>query len=148
MISKHGHPLLAEPARLAMMKLLFPNAFLVTPNLHEAGVLAEMTVYDRASMMEAAARIAAMGPEGVLVKGGHLKGEAVDLLHWKGSNRFYPAPRIDTPHTHGTGCTYSACITAELAKGRNLPDAVDIAKKFITRAIENQSRLRQGRRSN
>ena len=144
MISKHGHALLTEPAREAMVKLLFPSAFLVTPNLHEASVLAHMPVHDRASMEEAAARIAAMGPAGVLVKGGHLEGEAVDLLYWKGASRFYPAPRIDTPHTHGTGCTYSACITAELAKGCELPRAVETAKKFITRAIETNPGLGKG----
>jgi hydroxymethylpyrimidine/phosphomethylpyrimidine kinase len=144
MISKHGHPLLSEPARLAMVRLLFPNAFLVTPNLHEAGVLAGMHVYDRASMEEAAVRIASLGPSAVLVKGGHLEGDAADLLYWKGTSRFYPAPRIDTPHTHGTGCAYSACITAELAKGRGLLDAVDTAKRFITRAIETNPGLGKG----
>jgi hydroxymethylpyrimidine/phosphomethylpyrimidine kinase len=144
MISKHGHPLLAESARLAMVRLLFPNAFLVTPNLHEAGILAGMPVRDPASMEEAAAKISSMGPSAVLVKGGHLEGEAADLLYWKGTSRFYSAPRIATPHTHGTGCTYSACITAELAKGRALPEAVDIAKRFITRAIETNPGLGKG----
>jgi hydroxymethylpyrimidine/phosphomethylpyrimidine kinase len=144
MISKHGHPLLTEPAREAMVRLLFPNAFLVTPNLHEASALTLMPVRDRASMEEAAARIAAMGPEGVLVKGGHLEGEAVDLLYWKGTSRFYSSPRIYTPHTHGTGCTYSACITAELAKGCDLPSAIETAKRYITRAIETNPGLGKG----
>ncbi len=144
MAGKHGHPLLTEPARAAMVDFLFPYAFLVTPNLHEAGILAGMPVGDLACMEEAAVRIASMGPAAVLVKGGHLKGEAVDLLYWRGENYYFRAPRIDTPHTHGTGCTYSACITAELAKGRKLPEAVDIAKKFILRAIETNPGLGKG----
>jgi hydroxymethylpyrimidine/phosphomethylpyrimidine kinase len=144
MITKHGHPLMTEQARSAMVELLFPSAFLVTPNLHEAGILAGMQVYDVVTMEEAAIKIAALGPEAVLVKGGHLEGEAVDVLFWKGESRYYQAPRIDTVHTHGTGCTYSACITAELAKGRDLADAVDIAKRYITRAIETNPGLGRG----
>ena len=144
MISKHGQPLVTEQAREAMAELLLPNAFLVTPNLHEASVLARMPVGDPASMKEAAIRIAAMGPEAVLVKGGHLKGEALDILYWKSKIRAFGAPRIVTVHTHGTGCTYSACITAELAKGCGLEEAIDIAKRFITRAIETHPGLGLG----
>jgi len=144
MISKHGKPLISEEARAAMARLLLPRAFLVTPNLHEAGVLAGMPVSDLAGMREAAIRIAALGPEAVLVKGGHLTGEAVDVLFWRGRTLYYRAPRIDTVHTHGTGCTYSACITAELAKGCGLTEAVDIAKRFITRAIETHPGIGKG----
>jgi hydroxymethylpyrimidine/phosphomethylpyrimidine kinase len=144
MISKHGQPLMTEEARTAFADLLLPKAFLVTPNLHEAGELARMAVFDLATMKEAAARIAALGAHAVLIKGGHLEGDAIDILYWRGEIRAYRSPRISTTHTHGTGCTYSACITAELSKGRNLVDAVEIAKRYITRAIETNPGLGQG----
>lgn len=144
MISKHGQPLITEQARAAMTKLLVPIAFLVTPNLHEAEELARMQVHDLATMKEAAARIAALGARAVLIKGGHLETDAIDVLYWEGGIACYRSPRIHTVHTHGTGCTYSACITAELAKGRDLADAVEIAKRYITRAIETNPGLGKG----
>jgi hydroxymethylpyrimidine/phosphomethylpyrimidine kinase len=144
MISKHGQPLMLETARKAMAELLLPNAFLVTPNLHEAGELAHMSVHDLVTMKEAAIKIASMGARSVLIKGGHLEGDAIDVLYWEGEFSFYRSPRIHTSHTHGTGCTYSACITAELAKGRELRVAVDIAKKFITQAIKTNPGLGKG----
>lgn len=144
MISKHGQPLMTDEARTAFAGLLLPKAFLVTPNLSEAGELARMTVCDTATMKEAARRIAALGAEAVLVKGGHLEGDAVDILYWKGETLEYRSPRIRTVHTHGTGCTYSACIAAELAKGLDLAAAVAVAKKFITRAIHTNPGLGKG----
>jgi hydroxymethylpyrimidine/phosphomethylpyrimidine kinase len=144
MISKHGQTLLTKQARAAMAELFLPRAFLVTPNLREAAELARMRVEDFRAMKDAAAKIAALGAEAVLVKGGHLKAEAVDVLYYRNRFFFYEAPRINTVHTHGTGCTYSACITAELAKGRDLTDAVDTAKRFITRAIATAPRLGKG----
>jgi hydroxymethylpyrimidine/phosphomethylpyrimidine kinase len=95
-------------------------------------------------MKEAALRIAAMGAKAVLVKGGHLESDAVDVLYYMDGFFFYRSPRVLTPHTHGTGCTFSACITAELAKGLDLPDAVEIAKKFIAQAIETNPGLGRG----
>jgi hydroxymethylpyrimidine/phosphomethylpyrimidine kinase len=144
MISKHGQPLMTENARTAMSELLLPRAFLVTPNLHEAGELAQMEVFDLVTMKEAAMKIALLGAKSVLIKGGHLEEEAMDVLYWNGEFAFYRSPRIHTSHTHGTGCTYSACIVAELAKGRNLADAVGIAKKFITQAIATNPGLGKG----
>jgi len=101
-------------------------------------------VTDVDSMEEAARRIARRGIRAVLVKGGHLRDAAVDVLLCQGSIRRYTAPHIETRHTHGTGCTYSAAITAQLAKGRDLPDAVEAAKRFITRAIEGSPGLGKG----
>jgi hydroxymethylpyrimidine/phosphomethylpyrimidine kinase len=144
MISKHGHALMTSEARTTLAELLLPNAFLVTPNLYEASELSSMPVHDIATMKEAAIKIAGRGAKAVLVKGGHLETEAVDVLYWNKSFRYYAAPRIDTIHTHGTGCTYSACITAELAKGLELEEAVAIAKRFITRAIESNPGLGGG----
>lgn len=144
MISKHGHPLMTEQARKVVVERLLPRAFLITPNLHEAGELAGMPVDTIESMAEAATKICTLGAQAVLIKGGHLEGDAVDLLYCQGEIHYFRAPRIVTQHTHGTGCTYSACITAELAKGRCLVDAVGIAKKFITRAIETAPGLGKG----
>jgi hydroxymethylpyrimidine/phosphomethylpyrimidine kinase len=144
MISKHGHPLMMENARKTLAERLLPSAFLVTPNLHEAGELAHMHVHDLVTMKEAAKKIASLGSRSVLVKGGHLEGDAIDVLYCEGEFSFYRSRRILTSHTHGTGCTYSACITAELAKGLDLWDAVSIAKKFITQAIATNPGLGKG----
>jgi hydroxymethylpyrimidine/phosphomethylpyrimidine kinase len=144
MISKHGQPLMEEPARAAFAKLLLPCAFVVTPNLYEAGELAGMPVTDLNSMKEAAVRIEAMGAKAVLIKGGHLEADAVDVLYWRGGYCFYRSPRVSTLHTHGTGCTFSACITAELSKGLDLPESVEIAKRFVTQAIVTNPGLGKG----
>jgi hydroxymethylpyrimidine/phosphomethylpyrimidine kinase len=144
MISKHGAPLIAEEARSTMIECLFPLAFLVTPNLNEAAALSGMPVRDLATMQQAATKIASSGACAVLIKGGHLTGDAIDLLYWKNEFRQYSACRVDTVHTHGTGCTYSAAITAELAKGQDLPEAVSIAKRFITEAIKTNPHIGKG----
>ncbi len=120
------------------------RCFLITPNLDEAAMLAGFPVNDMESMHRAAEKIAAMGAANVLVKGGHLAGEAADLLYSSKGFREYRAARIETAHTHGTGCTYSAAITAELAKGTPLEQAVERAKAFITRAIQTNPGLGQG----
>ena len=144
MISKHGQPLMAESARTAFAKLLIPHAALITPNLHEAGILAGMVVKDVSSMEEAARRICGLGAGAALVKGGHLAGDAVDVLFWQGEIRRFASPRIDTHNTHGTGCTFSAAITAGLAKGLKLPESVEVAKRYITRAIQSHPGLGRG----
>jgi hydroxymethylpyrimidine/phosphomethylpyrimidine kinase len=144
MISKHGAALIAEDAREALRRLLLPHAFLVTPNLHEAAALAGMEVTDERSMEEAARRIAALGPQAVLVKGGHLAGDAVDLLFYEGRVERFTARRISSRHTHGTGCTYSAAITAGLAKGQQLTEAIGAAKRYITNAIASAPGLGRG----
>jgi hydroxymethylpyrimidine/phosphomethylpyrimidine kinase len=135
MIGKHGAHLMDADARSALRRLLLPRASLVTPNLDEAGELAGIEVRDPESMREAAKRIAGFGVQSVLVKGGHLEGDAVDILWDDGIFSEYRSPRMETRHTHGTGCTYSAAITACLAQGLALPDAVGQAKKFIREAI-------------
>ena len=144
MVSKHGALLLKQSAVRIFIKELIPCATLVTPNLYEAQVLSGIRVRDPESMEKAARIIAGFGPQAVLVKGGHLQGEAMDLLWWKGRIHIFKAPRIRTRHTHGTGCTYSAAITAELAKGEDLFSAVTSAKKFITRAIRTNPGLGHG----
>jgi hydroxymethylpyrimidine/phosphomethylpyrimidine kinase len=135
MISKHGAPLMDPNARATLRDLLLPRAAMVTPNLHEAAEIAQMPVGNPAQMRAAAQRIAGFGPAAVLVKGGHLEGAALDILYCNGVFTEFESPRFDTPHTHGTGCTYSAAITAFLALEATPEDAVRAAKAFITEAI-------------
>ena len=136
MVAKSGDPLLQPDARAALIGRILPLALVVTPNLPEAEALTGMPVTTRAEMEEAARRIHAMGPRNVLVKGGHLKGEAVDLL-WTGrALTAFSAPRIDSNNTHGTGCTFSAAIASGLALGRPLAEAVREGKAYVTRAIQ------------
>lgn len=135
MIATSGDPLLEPDAREALIGEILPLALVVTPNLHEAGALAEMAVTTREDMEEAARRIAKLGPRHVLVKGGHLTGEALDLLFNGREFTAFSAPRIDSANTHGTGCTFSAAIAAGLARGRPLPEAVRDAKAYVARAI-------------
>jgi len=145
MISTNGAPLLDEDARTAFTDCLIPRAFLLTPNLDEAASLAGFPVKDLASMRKAAETLASRGAKNVLIKGGHLEGDAVDLLFEPehGFHEFTGA-RIVTPHTHGTGCTYSAAITAELAKGLPLRAAISKAKEFISAAIRTAPGLGSG----
>jgi hydroxymethylpyrimidine/phosphomethylpyrimidine kinase len=144
MISKHGAPLMAEEARRAMLAEIVPLAYLLTPNLHEAASLTGLQVNNLDSMRRAAENLHGIGARYVLVKGGHLEGAAIDLLLADGRFYEFARERIDTPHTHGTGCAYSAAITAELAKGTAIVEAVGIAKEFITRAIGTNPGLGHG----
>ncbi len=146
MTSKHGDPLLPKGAVDALKRRLFPNAALVTPNLHEAAALLGDAVENEDQMRDAARAVHDLGAAAVLVKGGQLRGkEAVDLFYDGAEFVRLAAPRIDTPHTHGTGCTYSAAITALLARGETLVDAVRQAKDFISRAIASAPGLGHGR---
>ena len=147
MISKHGAPLVEDDAREALTQYLLPRAFLVTPNWHEALSLAgldEDASGDPETLGERAAQIILdRGAKAVLIKGGHrppvnplaAPTEANDVLYYDGDQYLYAAPRVDTKHTHGTGCTYSAAITALLARGVPLVEAVGQAKQYIHRAI-------------
>jgi hydroxymethylpyrimidine/phosphomethylpyrimidine kinase len=144
MISKHGAPLMEEAARAAVLEQIVPVSFLLTPNLHEAAALTGGTVETVEDMKRAAERLCGYGARNVLVKGGHLPGKAIDLLLTSGGFHQFDSERVDTPHTHGTGCAYSAAITAGLAKGESLLEAVGKAKDFITRAIRTNPGLGHG----
>ena len=136
MVAKSGDPLLRPDARQALISRILPLALVVTPNLPEAEALSGISVRGREGMEEAARRIHALGPRHVLVKGGHLEGDALDLL-WDGRDfTELSAPRVDSPNTHGTGCTFSAAIVAGLALGQSLLEAVRRAKAYVTRAIQ------------
>ncbi len=135
-MSKHGNPLLAEDAVGALRERILPLASLVTPNLAEAGGLVGERVETRDDMRRAAEAILALGPGAVLVKGGHLPGPtAADLYADEEREEWLEAERIDTPNTHGTGCTLSAAIAARLAWGGELLDAVRAGKAFVTEAL-------------
>ncbi len=136
MIAKSGAPLLRPEAVDALRTLLLPLALVVTPNLHEAEALVGREVRTLADMEEAARRLADLGPRVVVVKGGHLPGAAVDVVFDGSQVEHLEAPRVETPHTHGTGCVFSAAIAASLARGEGVSEALRSAKAFITRAIE------------
>ncbi|WP_392674273.1 bifunctional hydroxymethylpyrimidine kinase/phosphomethylpyrimidine kinase [Streptomyces sp. LN785] len=134
-VSKHGDRLLADEALDAVRTELLPTATVATPNLDEVAQLTGVAVSDEADMRRAATRLLAYGPRWVLVKGGHLPGEAVDLLTDGDEEHWLRAPRHDNRHTHGTGCTLASAIAVGLAQGRPVPDAVRRAKEYITGAI-------------
>ena len=135
-VSKHGHPLLAEDAVGALRSEILPLATLVTPNLPEAALLAGFPVQTRGEMERAGVAILELGATAVLVKGGHLEGgEATDLLVTAEGTEAIEGERIDTPHTHGTGCVLSAAIAAHLARGDDLETSVRAGKAFVTEAI-------------
>jgi hydroxymethylpyrimidine/phosphomethylpyrimidine kinase len=185
-VSKHGDSLISAGALEAIKAELLPLTTVVTPNLLEANLLTGMTITDEADMLEAAQRIATFGPRWVLVKGGHLPGNPVDLLYgawdgggvWDGDGTWeeggvrasgsprdgdpldgggagargavaraaglgassvvvrYPGRRIDSKHTHGTGCTLASAIASYLALGADVPRAVESAKEYVTGAID------------
>ncbi len=144
MISKHGAPLMQENACEALITELLPQAFLVTPNLPEAVRLTGISCESAASFDPMARKIASFGPKAVLIKGGHFEGEAADYLYENGHGQFFRAERVATRHTHGTGCTFSAAITAGLALGWNLTESVERAKHFVTLAIQQAPGLGSG----
>jgi hydroxymethylpyrimidine/phosphomethylpyrimidine kinase len=144
MVAKSGDSLLEPDAVEALIRHILPLALVVTPNLPEAEVLSGLTVSNREDMEEAARRIGKLGARHVLVKGGHLKGDAVDIL-WNGREvTAFQVPRVESSNTHGTGCTLSAAIAAGLAKGRPLGEAVREAKAYITKAIREGFALGRG----
>ncbi len=144
MVSKHGALLISEAAKTILQVRLMPYAALVTPNIPEAEALSGLPVRNKEEMRAAALAIHRSGARAVLVKGGHSEGAATDILYAGGKWFEYSSPRIKTRHTHGTGCTYSAAITAALALGFALPDAVQVAKKFISAAIASAPGLGRG----
>jgi hydroxymethylpyrimidine/phosphomethylpyrimidine kinase len=134
-VSKHGDSLLSPTAVTAIRERLLPLAAVVTPNLPEAELLTGMTIRDEDAMLAAARQIAELGPRWVLLKGGHLPGSPVDLLVGQDATVRFPGTRIDTPHTHGTGCTLASAIASGLARGLDMESAVRAAREYVTGAI-------------
>jgi hydroxymethylpyrimidine/phosphomethylpyrimidine kinase len=146
MVAKSGSVLLAAEAIHALRTELLPLALMVTPNISEAGVLCgrRLDAPTDDDLKNAAREIFQMGPRYVLIKGGHRDGDATDILFDGKNFEIFSAPRIETTHTHGTGCTLSAAIAALLAKGQSVPAAVGNAKKYITAAIAQAPGLGKG----
>jgi hydroxymethylpyrimidine kinase/phosphomethylpyrimidine kinase len=144
MVAATGSPLLREDAMAALVKLL-ASAELVTPNVLETERLSGIKIRSIGDMRRAAYAISKFGPRAVLVKGGHLRGrEIVDLLYTNGKFKEFKGPRVTSEATHGTGCSFAAAITAELAKGESLQGAVANAREFIKTAIEGRLRVGKG----
>lgn len=144
MISKSGYKLLQPEAEAVLIQELLPLATVVTPNIPEAEVILKRQIHSLEEMEAAAADIQAMGPRHVLLKGGHRAEDATDVLF--DGNRFVrlEAVRIETRHTHGTGCTLSSAIAANLAKGMTVSAAVSEAKRYITVAIQHALLIGKG----
>jgi hydroxymethylpyrimidine/phosphomethylpyrimidine kinase len=134
-VSKNQDILLSEDSIDALVEKLFPLATVITPNLHEASILAGRQVASVGEMQEAAKALYDLGARNVIVKGGHLEGDAVDLLYDGTAFTEIRAERIESHNTHGTGCTYSAAIAAFLARGEDLNASVALAKEYVTGAI-------------
>ncbi|WP_409298561.1 bifunctional hydroxymethylpyrimidine kinase/phosphomethylpyrimidine kinase [Peribacillus sp. SCS-26] len=137
MVAKGGHTLLQLEAVEALKKHLLPLSLLATPNIPEAEVLTGLSIHTLHDKKEAARRIIDLGVKNAVIKGGHEGNstESIDLLFDGTSFEQFPGLRIATKNTHGTGCTFSASITAEIAKGKELKEAVQTAKQFIGAAI-------------
>lgn len=136
MYAKNGSALMEEEAIATLIEKVLPLATLITPNIPEAEKIADMQITTLAEMEQAARLIHQATGAAVLVKGGHRVADATDLLFDEETLFSYEAPRIDTKNTHGTGCTLSSAICAQLALGASLPEAVQQAKDYITQAIQ------------
>lgn len=145
MVAKSGQPLQEPDAIETLKQHLLPLGLLVTPNIYEAERLTGLTIRTLAEARQAAKHIHTMGCRHVLIKGGHLlERPGTDLLYDGRFFRMYPGEFIDTPNTHGTGCTYASAITAQLSKGKSVPDAVEAAKSYISQAIVHSLALGHG----
>jgi hydroxymethylpyrimidine/phosphomethylpyrimidine kinase len=144
MIAKSSAPLLKPDAIEALKTRLLPQATVVTPNLHEAGALTGREIKTLAQMKEAARAILNLGPANVVIKGGHLEGVAADVLYDGREFIEFRAERIDTKHTHGTGCIFASAIAANLAHKRSVRESVAAAKDFITAAIHGSLAIGKG----
>lgn len=143
MVSTSGSRLLRPEAEQALVEELFPGA-VVTPNLFEAQVLAEMEIRTKEDMLTAAQKIMQTGCKAVLLKGGHLDGTADDLLYRNDDFHWFTAERVNNPNTHGTGCTLSSAIACGLALGKPLEQAVEEAKQYLTGALKTGLDLGRG----
>jgi len=144
MVATSGDRLLDSGAEKSLLNELLPLTTLITPNLHEAAVLVGRPLKSLKDLQAASRNLVERGAGAALIKGGHLEGDAIDIL-WDGSEeRIWRRPKINTTRTHGTGCTLSAAITAGLAHGEDLGDAVNRAIQFVVRAIRTAPQLGRG----
>lgn len=144
MVAKGGAALLDDAAVAILRERLLPLATIVTPNVPEAEALTGLSIRTVSDLERAAVRLIELGARAALVKGGHLDGPAVDVLHDGKASTHLSAPRLETRHTHGTGCTLSSAIVARLALGDDLASACRAAKTYVTEAIGRAPGLGQG----
>ena len=144
MIAKSGDPLLEKTAIETLRSRLVPAASVITPNIPEAETLTGMNITSDSEARAAAEKLVGMGAKSVVIKGGHREGPAVDLFYDGAQFHEFTNERIDTPNTHGTGCTFASAIAAGLAKGLPLFDAVAMAKDYVTEAIRRSFPIGQG----
>ena len=148
MVAKGGAPLLQQNAVDSLVKFLLPQAEVITPNLPEAMALTGIDIVDKQSAQRAAQMLQAQGVKTVVIKGGHSgnsqSAECRDWIFTPNEHFVLQSPRYPTPHTHGTGCTFSACLTAELAKGADIRSAVQTAKAYIGAAISHPLNIGHG----
>ena len=145
MVSTSGSRLLAPEAQEALEQELLPLATVITPNIPEATALTGMEIHSPGEMTQAARMLARKFPGvAILVKGGHAVNDANDLLVTQEKEEWFPGKRVDTPNTHGTGCTLSSAIAANLALGHSLPQAIQRAKEYIVGALSHDPRLGHG----
>jgi hydroxymethylpyrimidine/phosphomethylpyrimidine kinase len=145
MVAKGGAALLADEAVEALVRLLLPRAAVVTPNVPELEALTQTGVADEADLLLAAQELLATGPAAVLAKGGHLAGEmVVDWLVTRNGQRRFAAPRMNTRHSHGTGCTLASAVATGLAAGLPLPSAVERARAYLLSSLAAAPGLGQG----
>ena len=144
MVATAGSSLIKSGAVQTLSDILLPIATLVTPNIPEAQVLSGLVITDKKEMEKAAKYIGDTYGCAVLLKGGHSVNDANDLLYSDGKMTWFEGKRIDNQNTHGTGCTLSSAIAANLAKGKNIYDSVNSAKKYISAALAAQLDLGKG----
>jgi hydroxymethylpyrimidine/phosphomethylpyrimidine kinase len=145
MVAKGGQALLDDKALGALRSRLLPRAALLTPNIPEAEMLTGFTIEDPEAMLQAGRDLLALGPAAVLVKGGHLRGEdLVDVLVTRTEVHSFSGRRIDTVHTHGTGCTLASAIAEGLGRGMALPTAIERARAYVRQAIQTAPGLGKG----
>jgi len=144
MIAKGGAKLLNDDAIENLKAELFPLALIITPNVPEAEILSGVKISCPDDMIQAAAQLLKTGPEVVVIKGGHLDGDATDLIYTKDEQHYLRSARIMTKCIHGTGCTFSAAITAYLTRGMETIDAIKCAKTYITQAIITAKEIGKG----
>jgi len=136
MVATSGSRLLNEEACSALIGQLLPLATVITPNIPEAEALSGLSIRNEAEMLRAGEAIGRRAGSAVLVKGGHLQGEAADLLWQQGDAAWFRTPRVDNPNTHGTGCTLSSAIACGLAAGKSLAESIGDAKAYLTGALQ------------
>ena len=144
MISKSGYYLLKPEAKKSLIEELIPMAYIITPNTLEAEEISGMNIEIVDDMREVGEKILELGPKYVLMKGGHLEGDAVDVLIGKDTFEIFKQERLDRKNTHGTGCTLSSAITSHLALGYDIKEAVRLSKEYITEAIRHSFDIGKG----